>query len=51
VAYASFSYEIVSDAYCTTGDVGTMGWTRTKRDTMGRMVEVGSFSGGRNVNN
>jgi YD repeat-containing protein len=41
-----YSYELVSNPYCTTSDPGTMGWTRTKRDTSGRVIEVASYSGG-----
>jgi len=38
------NFEVVSNPYRATTD-DTMGWTRTKRDTMGRMIEVNSFLG------
>lgn len=38
------SYELQSTPYVSTSD-STMGWTRTKRDTNGRVVEVAHFSG------
>jgi hypothetical protein len=37
-------YEWVSNPYRSTSD-GTMGWTRRKYDTAGRLVEVGHCSG------
>jgi RHS repeat-associated protein len=39
-----FNYELVSNPYCTTSDP-TMGWTRTKRDPNGRVVEVATYNG------
>jgi RHS repeat-associated protein len=39
-----FSFELISNPYVTQSE-STMGWTRTKRDTLGRVVEVAKFSG------
>ena len=39
-----FSYELVSNPYCTTSEA-TMGWTRTKRDQDGRVTEVATYPG------
>ena len=42
-AQSGFSYELTSNPYIT-GQESTMGWTRTKRDVQGRLVEVKHFS-------
>ena len=39
-----YRYEAVSNPYRTAQDP-TMGWTRTKRDQLGRVVEIASFAG------
>ena len=39
-----FNYELASNPYCVTSET-TMGWTRTKRDTNGRVVEVATYPG------
>ena len=43
-AGGGFSYEAVSNPYCSTGEA-TMGWTRTRRDPNGRVVEVATYPG------
>jgi hypothetical protein len=43
-SYYGFSYEVVSNPCCSTSDL-TMGWTRTKRDRNGRVVELAHYSG------
>jgi hypothetical protein len=42
-SYYGFSYEVVSNPYCSTSDL-TIGWTRTKRDRNGRVVELAHYS-------
>jgi len=39
-----YTYKVVSNPYITQTE-STMGWTRTKYDTLGRVVEVNHFSG------
>jgi len=43
-ASGGFTYQLSSNPYCTTSDP-TMGWTRTKLDPLGRIVEVAHFTG------
>jgi hypothetical protein len=39
-----YSYKLASNPFRTTGET-TMGWTRTKLDTMNRVIEVAHFTG------
>jgi YD repeat-containing protein len=39
-----YSYQLASNPFCTNADA-TMGWTRTKLDPLGRVVEVAHFTG------
>jgi RHS repeat-associated protein len=41
---SGISYDLVSNPYVTQGE-STMGWTRTTRDTAGRVIAVQHFSG------
>jgi len=43
-AYAGYTWKLESNPFCASNDP-TMGWTRTKLDPLGRVVEVAHFTG------